>query len=115
MDLNIDMTNVVLPKERPSLDLGSIPTWFYFRVHTPSGHVYIEQFSRFHGVMDIHKSASPTPSAVEKQRLQALLNQWGREGEGTWSYRLCTLLDLMQMQRIWDEAQAPTAEIHPET
>ena len=90
--------NVFLPADDVWLDLHDIPSYFFLRIHVPTGHVYLDHFNSSHGVspMDLEQQV---PSKVEALRLEERVAKWNKQAPGTWEYETCSLGDVHDILR----------------
>lgn len=90
--------NIFLPVEGIELNLHIIPSYYFLRIHVPTGHVYLDHFNDSHNVttMDLERQV---PGKVEALRLEELVGKWNKQSPGTWQYETCSMGDVYDIQR----------------
>lgn len=90
--------NVYLPAGEVRVNLHNIPSYYFLRIHVPTGHVYLDHFNDSHNVtsMDLERQV---PGKVEALRLEELVRKWNLQAPGTWQYETCSMGDVYDIQR----------------
>lgn len=110
MAMTQDPNNVFLPADEVYVNLHDIPSYYFLRIHVPTGHVYLDHFNDSHGVslMDLERQV---PGNVEALRLEELVAKWNKQASGTWEYETCSLGDVHDIVRCAKDKPLPTADV----
>lgn len=90
--------DVYLPAGEVRINLHTIPSYYFLRIHVPTGHVYLDHFNGSHNVTSVDLERQ-VPGKVEAMRLEELVGKWSRQAPGTWQYETCSMGDVYDILR----------------
>lgn len=101
--------NVFLPADDVQVNLHAIPSYYFLRIHVPTGHVYLDHFNGSHGITgtDLERQV---PSKTDALRLEELVQKWNRQAPGTWEYETCSLGDVNDILRCEKQKRMSAAQ-----
>lgn len=113
MPVTVPTKGIFLPAKPLSINLHNIPSFYYLRIHVPTGHAYLEEFNSSHNVTDM-SSCVAVPTPTQLRQLEELVRRWCAQGKDTWRYELCSLGDMCEILNHQREAHDKTRTPAPD-